>query len=479
MSKLCFAHAPNTTNPSVPIKFLPIGLPAIADYLERRGFDCEIVHLGLERTLAPGWSLADHVRREGIGVVLFDLHWHQQSYDVVKEARALKRAVPGVTVVAGGFTASYFALELMRFCREIDFVVRGHPEVPLERLMKEVGAGRGAVEAGGRAPRPLSGGALAGRGRWAGIPNLCWRRRAGVVANPQSYVAPSALLDGLRFSSLGLVRHGKEYLRLMSDHEDVRLPHEGDLLCYYNPGRGCSADCSFCGGARSAQDAISRQPRPVFFDRRSVVRDLRAFAGQGVSRVHMCFDVAPRQDYFVELFREVRRRRVRLALTFEAYAPPSDLLLDEMRAAFGAPIVILSPESGSETVRRRNKSFHYSNADLLAALRRIERRGLAARLYFTAGLPHEGPRDVLETLSLIGRVRKEFPSVGVFSYPISIEPGAPRHVRPREHDTRCALRGFAEFYEFHRRGGQLGYRTGRFSESEILSLVGLYRAAAV
>lgn len=455
--RLCFAHAPNTTNPSVPIKFLPIGLPAIADYLERKGFGCEIVHLGLERTLAPGWSLADHVRREGVGVVLFDLHWHQQSYDVVEEARALKRAVPGVTVVAGGFTASYFALELMRFCREIDFVVRGHPEVPLERLMK-------AVEAG--------------RGRWAGIPNLCWRGPAGVVANPQSYVAPSELLDALRFSSLGLVRHGKEYLRLMSDHSDVRLSHEGDLLCYYNPGRGCSADCSFCGGARSAQGAISRQPRPVFFDRRSVVRDLRAFAGQGVSRVHMCFDVAPRQDYFVELFREVRRRGVRLALTFEAYALPSDLLLDGMRAAFDAPIVILSPESGSESVRRRNKSFHYSNEELLDALRRIERRGLAARLYFTAGLPHEGPKDVLETLSLIGRVRKEFPSVGVFSYPISIEPGAPRHVRPREHDTRCALGGFAEFYEFHRRGGQLGYRTGRFSESEILSLVGLYRAAA-
>src|SRR3989338_1657192 len=227
-----FIHTPRE-NPrlGIDIMFMPMGIFALADYIHRRGYSTKILHLGVEKILNSNFSIQDYIKNKRINIIAMPLYWHYQGKDCIGLANRIKSVSPRVKILLGGYTASFFADELIKNHKCIDFIIKGEAEIPLLSLMQEI-----------KKERP----------RFSAVPNLSWRTHNNeVMQDEHNYVASRLELDALNFSSLNLMYNASAYLRLPS-----RMPfysrkllksHKTFFLC---TGRGCPVNCSFCGGSR-------------------------------------------------------------------------------------------------------------------------------------------------------------------------------------------------------------------------------------
>jgi len=184
-----FVHVPKKSsfykplNEFMNITFMPMGILAMSDYLCRNGFASQIVHLGVEWIEDHNFSLIEWLKDKQVKVIGMPIHWHYQSYDTIEVAKKIKERYPHIFIVLGGFTASFFAKEILENFSCIDAVVRGDGEKPVVALMKEI-----------------TGGAT----NLASVPNLSWRNAQAIVENPLSYVADKKSILILPLHSLQL-----------------------------------------------------------------------------------------------------------------------------------------------------------------------------------------------------------------------------------------------------------------------------------
>jgi len=441
-----FVHCPKFKNYYRPIgeytfiNYMPMGVLALADLLAREGYETEVVHLGVEWIGDKGFSLIDYITEKGPRIVALSLFWHPQSYEVLEWARRITEALPGVFLVLGGLTASFYHREIMEQFPWVDAIIRGEGEVPLLQLTETVIRG----------------------GAFDTIPNLTWRSEGRIVENPLDYVASQAILDGLRFSNFALLKNHRTYIdwvlmpffvkgfskernRLFFSLKSPML----DLMI----GRGCPVNCTWCGGGRDAQRLIVGRREVIFRDIGRVMDSIREALHWGYETMHVCFDPYPRRpDYYLKLFSRIRDEKLKVEFFFESYGLPTRAFIDGFAQTFGPrSLLALSPESGSEEVRRRNKGYSYSNQELWDCLAYTGEKGVKVDLFFAIGLPFEHEGDLEETARLIARIRRKFPNVqGIRTFTIEMEPGAPWHLQPERFGVETTLKTFADFYRYHK-----------------------------
>ena len=92
--------------------FMPMGVFAIADSLEREGFGVNIINIPLEEYLNPNWSLEVYLKTINFNICGIDLHWAHNSHGAIEIARIVKEVNPHAKVILGGFSASYFHTQI-------------------------------------------------------------------------------------------------------------------------------------------------------------------------------------------------------------------------------------------------------------------------------------------------------------------------------------------------------------------------------
>jgi len=448
------------------INYMPMGLLAIADWVNRHGHPTRIVHCGIEWIENPDFAVEDYVRRHPALVIGLTLQWHQQSYDVIETARRIKAVAPESYIVLGGFTASFFHEELVRDYDCVDGVIRGDGEAPLLELVEQITSGK----------RDL-----------AKIRNLTWRRNGNVVVNPLNYVGTRELVNQLCFTNLPLLEHYETYIRCIS-LPFVYAKNESRKANFWkytirSPmfplciGRGCPVDCSYCGGSRSAQRLINGRDNYFYRSIDKVIESVVEAQRYGYETMHTAYDPEPRmQKYYARLWREIRRREVRVEWFFEANALPSHEMIDEFALTFPSPrsVIAVSPETGSERVRFANRGFYFSNAELMSTLGYMDKKGISIEVFFTYGIPFETEADIQETVKLRREIARRFKHVtGMRALGIELEPGAPWQRDPERFGIRTSLRTFRDFYVAHSDGTQgtytrLGYYNPHyFADGEV------------
>lgn len=458
-----FIHVPRPETGIYPnVALLPIGLPALADLVERMGHPAHITHWGLEKLLHPERDPIATLHEAGLRVFLLDLHWHYQSAHVLDLAAKLRAAIPEALIIVGGITASCFHRELAAL-DDLDFVIRGDGEVPLARLLA-------ALSAPG------------GEARLTQVPNLSYRQGAELVSTPLGYAIDAPLLDSLRFTRFELIRDHAHCLRLKlnRDYSDTAALAQEAPIFHYNVGRGCPVDCSFCGGGKSAQKRFCGRTRPVLAHQDAVCRELAAARSYGIDTWFTCFDPEPKGPYYPALFRCMKTLGLDFNVIFESWGlPGGDFLESFAENLLPGSVLVLSPESGSDEIRRKNKGFHYSTAELLATLDACERLGIRAELYFTAGLPFEQWRQVLETRELIATLKRRHPTLQISVFPLELEPGSLMHGKGPSLGVSSDRSSLESFVAASRGPAQIGYRTVPLSPQDVLRAVALLKEAAL
>lgn len=439
-------HAPKFQNryPSlgnyVSLQWMALGVLGLADAVRRAGFEARVLHLGLERALNPRFTLARLLRDRPCRLAALSIHFHQQLHDGLRAAKAIKAARPELPVVVGGMTANFFAEDILQRFPQVDAVVAGEGELPLVRLVQAV---------------------RDGRRDWSGVPNLVWRDATGaVVRNPERYVASQADLDAIEFCDLGLMEHGKLYARMPKVFTRLRVPpglrwkasrilsQKAERTFYgLAVGRGCTTNCSYCGGGVKAHRLLHGRGRPLFRSPDRVIESCRLLAASGYRGAYVSFDPLPYSDaYYRALFPRLHDEAPGFGISFSAWALPSPGFLDAYARAFDTrSYIALSPETGSDALRGKVRGMYYSNDELIETLRICEDRNVRTVVYFSLGLPGETRADFDATLRLRDRIANEFRRASPTAFSIEVEPAAPWHLDPARYGIELTRRTLDDF----------------------------------
>jgi radical SAM superfamily enzyme YgiQ (UPF0313 family) len=432
------------------VNLLPMGTLALADLANQKGYKTRILHLGLEWIENQVTSPSVYLKDKEVKVVAIPLHFHQQSYDVMRIAKEIKQELPGIFILSGGFTASFFHREILSSFSQIDAIIRGDAEVPLIELLKALKEKR-SLEA---------------------IPNLTWRRDGEIGENPLSYVASGDDLDRSSDINLSLLHNNETYIHSMgmpfvwakglSKEENKKYFHLGPPIFSLNIGRGCLGNCTWCGGGAEAQQAVNRRKGVVFRSPEAVAKTMGEAMALGYKMFNIAFDPGKEgEKYYLELLPLLRKRRIRPRVYFESFSLPSERFLKEFADTFNldGSIVALSPESGEERVRHRNKTFTYTNEELMRTIALAEKLGIRIDIFFAMGIPGEKCSDLSKSAALRKEIKRRFKNIGrIWSSPISLEPASPWHLHPEEFGIVSLKHSFSDFY--HRsspEGGGIGY----------------------
>ncbi len=425
------------------VKSMAIGLLAMADHLERAGLSCQVIHCGVEKVLDPGFDLGACVKEASPRVVGFSLHWHPQSFDTIEAARHVKETNPGVFVLLGGLTASFYADELVRTHAFIDGVIRGDGEVPLTLLLRELGK---------RTPRLDS------------VSNLVWRCGDQVVTNDIDYVADEKAIDDLEYFNYNLMRNNRFYIDVFGRSPANYMKHVSPRLntirrstpSFIVPvARGCSANCKWCGGSRHAHALTSGRRRYAYRSIERILEDIDKARKQGFGIAHFAHFSHPREDeYYLRLFKAMRERHVDVAAYFECSTLPTRRLADAFEETFRSrmaeSVLCLSRMSPNEEVRRRNVGHFYTNKELKDMLEYIDGKGIPIELTFTLGLPGEVAEDVPRLAEFRKHLLRKFKNVRSSVVLTSqIEPGSSWCLHPESFGIVSDQSSFGDYYRFN------------------------------
>jgi radical SAM superfamily enzyme YgiQ (UPF0313 family) len=110
----------------------------------------------------------------------------------------------------------------------------------------------------------------------------------------------------------------------------------------------------------------------------------------------------------------------------------------------------VSPETGSERLRRAHKHTYYSNGELLDCLRYLKDLDVSVEVFFTYGIPGESHDELRQTIRLKRFIKKKFKNVRCIRVlSIEIEPGSPWHIDPEKYGIVHDRKNFRDFYRAH------------------------------
>ena len=455
-----FVHVPKLgnyyklTDEYTYVNYLPVGVFAICDLLNRNGVQSRIKHLGLETILDGSFSIAQWVKDHRIPVVGMSLHWHFQSYDVIDVAKKIKATSPDTIIVLGGLTASRFASEILECFEQIDAVIRGDADKGVVSFAQTV---------------------LTEERDYFWVENCVWRSGSGkIVNNGISFVADAEAISSYDYANLSLLDHHDAYrdyykmpmfwMNNATFEENLNIRMSSETMFPLALGRGCPMNCSYCGGGRSAHKKLGGREQIAMRSVESVVKTMQSAVEYGYSGFLSSYDPTPNDDrYYLSLLETMRREKVKPGWGLEFWGLPSERLIEaftrtvDMQRSY----IALSPESGSEKVRRRNKGMYYSNDALFKAMDLLEKYNVPTVIYFTIGLVDETAEDINRTVALRTLLKKKWRKIieGVFCVPIQIEPGSPIFENPEKYGVISTRSTFMDFYDSHSRNdsGPLTY----------------------
>lgn len=442
---LLLLHVPKFNNYYKPlgrfsfIELPPIGLLGLANFLVTHQCTTKIIHLGVERQVAGSLDLDKIIADYQPAMIGLDLHWHFQAFDVIETAKKIKQTHPEIAVVLGGFTASFFAHEILRTYGCIDFIIRADAEVPLLELLRHYLSDH----------------------IYDHIPNLAFRD-GSIRMNPIEYVADQAMLDSICYTDFSLMKDYPTFVSSFSRYVSLNGPSQRSqrMLFHWKRsyplmlGRGCIYDCSYCGGSRAAQKIINNRTRVCYRSVEPVLESLAQLQQFGFEFAHVPFDPLPQQqaeEFYLSLFDGIFNRGISLGIEVERYCLPSLRFLRAFRKipASDESFVTISLHSQSEELRRLNHLYRYSNQELEQCLAMMEEEGVNCVLFFTCGLPFETEDDLRGMAEYQTKLRKRFARVRCKTSMIEIEPCSDLSRHPDHYKLVPHRTSFADYYHYH------------------------------
>jgi len=441
MYDLIFLHAPSVYDfreratlwgpisdlvPSTPVfDMYPLGFATMMAYLQQSGFQVRIMNLAARMVRSARFD-PDHAI-EGLEARAYgiDLHWLPHAHGALEVAQRVKRVHPAAPVIFGGYSATYFHEELIRYpC--VDYVLRGDStEAPLAQLMEHILAGTSPVN----------------------VPNLTWKDATGAIhVNPLTYIPTD--LDHLTLDYHPVVRavtRDRDLLNYVPFSHWLEYPIMAALSV-----KGCTQNCRICGGSAFGARRLSGREHPAYRSPEKLAEDVRRMGDLSRAPAFILGDLRQAgEDYARRFFRAVQGFKG--AVLMEFFYPASRAYIAELAAALPNFYVEFSPESHDPAVRQASGKG-YSNAGIEETIAACLDAG-AKRfdLFFMIGLSQQTPDSALATVDYCRTLLERFPDGRLIPFTSPLAPFLDPGSRAYEEPERFGYIRHAATLEDHRR----------------------------
>ncbi len=413
--------------PSSPVfEMYPIGFTSLAEYLERAGYRVRIVNLAVRMLTDRNFDAEEMIAKLEAPVFGIDLHWMVHCHGSIEVARLVKKHHPESRVLLGGLSASYWYRQLMEY-PEIDYILRGDStEEPLRQLIHCI--------QNNKEPEM--------------VPNLVWRDSQDKIReNPLVHV-PTDLSHVMQKHYVNTIRSVIRYRDLASYTPFAGwkdYPISAVFTC-----RGCTHNCTICGGSATAFRNSFSRPEPAFRSPEAVVRDIKQIARFSNGPAFILGDLRQANgDYSRELFRLLREKKIKNQLIFELFEPAPEEFLQKMGQAAPGFCLEMSPESHDPEVRKA-EGRHFSTEAMEKTFRDALDAG-AGRLdiFFMIGIGKQTPQSALDTVEYCGHLLDRFGGdkrLFPFIAPLApfLDAGSPAFEHPEKHGYRVFFKTVEE-----------------------------------
>ncbi len=454
--------------PSTPVfEMYPIGFATMSNYLTRQGHRVRLVNLAVKMLHSQSFRPEKYLAKHKPVLFGLDLHWLPHVQGVVEVAKLLKRLHPGIPIVLGGLSSSYFHRQILENYPEIDFVMRGDcAEEPLSTLLTVLKAGGDVSE----------------------VPNLSYRRNGGIVEGEITHVPDT------------LDRYPLDYRHMMRQVVTRRafrsyFPFKGwftypitaVLTC-----KGCIHNCVTCGGSACANRRVAGRQRVAYKDPRVIAAEVASITPFLKGPIFFLGDLMQGgEQRFASLMSALAPLKIDNEVVIEFFRPPDKAVLAELARVFPKFNIQISPESHEESVRRAF-GRPYGNAELEEFLREAVRYECGrVDLFFMTGLGKQTAASALGTVDYCRTLLAEYGRgcrVVPFISPLApfVDPGSAVFEDPARYGYKLRFRTLEE----HRKGmmsfswkGMLNYETEWMTREEMVTAtyqagVGLTRLKA-
>ena len=419
--------------PSTPLfEMYPIGFFSILEHLERHGIGVRIINLAVRMLSDEAFDVEAMLARLRPTAFGIDLHWLPHAQGSIEVAKLCKKYHPELPVIFGGYSATYFHQELIRY-PEVDFIIRGDSaEEPLLQLMH-------ALESHASSPA------------FQTIPNLVWKAPDGAVqVNPLTHVP-----GDLNHSANNYLRAFKSALRYRdvrsmspwkgwTAHEWLDYPITPVITC-----RGCIHNCTFCGGSRNALALYCNRKKPAFRDPLMIAADIVRIAHFSRAPIFIIGDLLqPGKDYAATVLEELKRAKLKNHLVFELFTTAPQAFFDQVAGSVEHFNFEISPDTHDEQIRTA-EGKQYTNAAIEANLTWALDAGCHKfDLFFMIGLPYQTRDSVMATVEWCGELMRTFgPRVVPFILPYApfIDPGSIAYEQSEQYGYTILLNTLEEY----------------------------------
>lgn len=418
--------------PSSPtFEMYPVGITSIADTLEQNGFNVQIINLAYQMLRNPRYDVEKVIAELDPRLFAIDLHWLPHAHGSVEIAKIIKKYHPETPVVFGGLSASYYHQELMNY-PYVDFVIRGDStEEVVRQLVIAI-----------RRNLPFD-----------SIPNLTWKKSNGqMVVNPLSHVP-----DDMDYASIPsykyVVRSVFKYANLHNTVpyiEWLKYPVTGLLAS-----RGCTQNCSICGGSSSAYKKICNRNKPAFRSPQVMVDDILFLQKLGQAPIFILNDFRMAGPKYTEEFLNLLKiADIKNELVFELFFPADTKFFAQLSEAVPKYSIEITLESHLERIRRFNGKFPVSNEKIEATIdSALKNNCRKIDIFFMTGIPKQSYNDAVSAVDYCKYLLDRFSDekrLCFFIAPLApfLDPGCPAFENPDKY-------GYRQFYrtlEEHRQG---------------------------
>ncbi|MFN7977476.1 MAG: radical SAM protein [Vicinamibacterales bacterium] len=372
----------STTSASLP---LPMALLALGSMLEGE-HDYAIVDGNADAD--PVATITAMHARTPVTVLAVSVMPGPQLTAAVALTRAVRRAIPGVCVVWGGYFASQHAEVCLRD-GTVDVCVVGQGELTMRDLARALARGESL----------------------ANVPGIVFRQDGRIIRTPTRPLAPLDELPEWPYHRVSMPRY-------LPSH------YMGRRVAAHHSSFGCPHACSFCAVVSIVQRKwVAESPERV---------------GRVLDRMHGEYGADAVQfhdmDFFISEPRTaaIADRLRHLGMAWWALGRVDELMRYktatwERMQASGLKMVFCGAESGStETLARMNKGGTASAELTLELAARMKTYGVVPEFSFVVGNPPDPEGDLAGTLEFIRRVKAVNPASEIILYtysPVPLEGG--------------------------------------------------------
>ncbi|MFW9969056.1 MAG: cobalamin-dependent protein [Candidatus Odinarchaeota archaeon] len=415
--------------------FIPMGIFAMADLLEKEGFGVQIVNYPLEQYLNPSWELKDYLKTIDFDICGIDLHWIHNASGAIEVAKMVKDVNPNVKVILGGFSASYYHNQILNYYTSIDGIIRGEAEIPLLKYIQSM-----------KQHQFLD-----------SVPNLTYRDSSKhIKVNSLSYTAKT--LDNLNFTNMVLLKNAKKYF----EHSRKIMG-----ISYNLPiGRGCPFNCPFCAGGQRAQQKLTGRNEVILRNQEKVLEDISKMVDDyNIPSVFFGHGIYPgNHKYWIKLFDVIQKEKLDLGADIEIWRLPFRknlwrLFYKTFERSYSS--ISVSPRTISDHVQQKiakicDPTFRFPKNQINDLIKNANLFQRTLRIWLTIGYPFQTRLDILRDFIFVLKSSLKYGKsnskpITIMNEPYYIFPGSPAHQSPKKFGIKLKYNSFPEVVEAFKR----------------------------